>query len=466
MTAPAFDVSGPACSGLPPGPTAPAVIQALRFFRRPIETLEECARQYGPCFTYRLLVGPPLVMVTDPEANRQILTASQDEASAAEANGLLSPILGPNSLLVLDGARHLRERRLLLPPFHGERMQAYARLIQEITDRSIDTWPIDRPFPVHGVMQAITLEVIMRAVFGFAEGTQLIRLRAVLERYMALANSRFAALLIMPAFQIDLGPFNPWGRSRRLRRAIEAVLQTEMDRRRREGTQGRDDILSMLIDARDEQGRPMSDAELHDEMFTLLMAGHETTASALAWVLACILDRPDVLAKLRAELARVVGDGPLEAVHVQKLEYLDAVIKETARLHPVVLMVGRVLRVPMRIGSWELPAGVGVSPCIYLTHRRPDLWPDPARFEPERFIGLRPSPYAFFPFGGGDRRCIGAAFAAYEMKIVLARVLARVALVTTPGYRAQPVQRTVTVSPSDGVPVMRCRVPAGSAFSP
>lgn len=458
MTEPASAVSAPATfSGLPPGPTAPTIVQAFRFFRRPIETLESCAREYGSCFTYRLPPGPPIVVFSDPEANKQILTASAEEANAAEANALLSPILGPNSLLVLDGARHLRERRLLLPPFHGERMQAYARIIQEATDRSIDAWPTGRPFPIHGVMQAIALEVIMRAVFGFAEGTELVRLRAVLERYMALANSPFAALLVIHAFQIDLGPLTPWGRSLRLRREIESVLQSEMDRRRREGTRGRDDILSMLMDARDEQGRPMSDAELHDEMFTLLMAGHETTASALAWVFARVLERPDVLTKLRAELARVVGSAPVEPAHVQRLEYLDAVIKETARLHPVAVMVGRVLRVPMRIGPCDLPAGVGVSPCIYLTHRRADVWPDPTRFGPERFIGLRPNPYAFFPFGGGDRRCIGAAFATYEMKIVLARVLARVELATVPGYRARPVQRTVTVSPSGGVPVVVAR---------
>jgi cytochrome P450 len=458
MTAPAFDVSAPPTfSGLPPGPTAPVFVQGLRFFRHPVEDLEACAREYGPCFTYRLPFGPPMVMFSDPEANKQILTASDAEASGAEANALLAPILGQNSLLVIDGQRHLRERRLLLPPFHGERMQAYARLIQEITDESIDACAVGRPFPIHGMMQGITLEVILRAVFGFAEGAELARMRAVLERYMALANSPFASFLIMRPFQIDLGPLTPWGRSRRLRREIEAVLQAEIDRRRRDGTHGRDDILSMLVEARDEQGQPMNDAELHDEMFTLLMAGHETTASALAWVFARILERPDVLAKLRAELARVVGGGPIEPTHVQKLEYLDAVVKETARRHPVVLMIGRVLRVPMRIGPCDLPAGIGVSPCIYLTHHRPDIWPEPTRFDPERFIGLRPNPYSFFPFGGGDRRCIGAAFATYEMKIVLARVLARMELATTPGYRARPVQRTVTVSPSDGVPVVVTR---------
>jgi len=198
----------------------------------------------------------------------------------------------------------------------------------------------------------------------------------------------------------------------------------------------------------------MTDAELIDEMFTLLMAGHETTATSLAWVFHHVLDRPDVLAKLRAELGRVVGDGPVEAQHVPQLEYLDAVLKESQRLTPVATNVIRRLTGPMRIAGRDLPAGITVSACIYATHRRPDLWPEPERFDPERFVGARPAPYTFFPFGGGIRRCIGAAFATYEMKIVLAQVLSRVELGSAPGYRMRPVLRTITIAPSGGMPVV------------
>ena len=232
------------------------------------------------------------------------------------------------------------------------------------------------------------------------------------------------------------------------------MLFDEIARRRREGTAGRTDVLSMLIDARDEDGGALTDRELRDEMFTLLMAGHETTATSLAWVFTYVLDRPEVLAELRAELARVRGDGRLEPEHLARLEYLDAVVKETARLAPVVTNVARLLRKPARIGGLELPAGTVASPCIYLTHRRADLWKDPERFDPSRFLGARPGPYAFFPFGGGTRRCIGAAFASYEMKVVLAEVLARTELKLASGYRPRVVRRAITHAPSGGVPVV------------
>ena len=303
-------------------------------------------------------------------------------------------------------------------------------------------------------MQAITLDIILRAVFGVDEGARFARIRKRIVRFLAQADGPAAAFLAIRPFQIELRGLTPWGRFVRDREAIRAELVAEIARRRSEGTEGRTDILSMLVEARDEQGEPMTDAELIDEMFTLLMAGHETTATSLAWVFHHVLDRPDVLAKLRAELGRVVGDGPVEAQHVPQLEYLDAVLKESQRLTPVATNVIRRLTGPMRIAGRDLPAGITVSACIYATHRRPDLWPEPERFDPERFVGARPAPYTFFPFGGGIRRCIGAAFATYEMKIVLAQVLSRVELGSAPGYRMRPVLRTITIAPSGGMPVV------------
>src|SRR5216117_1496023 len=375
-----------------------------------------------------------MVVCTDPEAIKDIFTADGDDLRSGEANApILGPILGWNSILLLDGERHSRERRLMSPPFHGERMHVYGRLMREIADRVIDRWPLGRPFPIHHEMQAITLDVILRAVFGVDEG---------------------ATFIALKPFQIDLGRWTPWGRFVRNRDAIRAILLEEIARRRAEGTAGRSDILSLLVDARDEQGAPMSDAELLDEMFTLLMAGQETTATSLAWVFYHLLRHPGALANLRAELARVVGSGPVEAQHLPQLEYLDAVTKESARLTPVATNVMRRLHAPARIGGLDLPAGVSVSASIYATHHRPDLWPDPERFLPERFLGTRPSPNTFFPFGGGVRRCLGAAFATYQLKIVLAEVLSRVDLRLAAGYRMRPVLRAITVAPSRGVPVV------------
>ena len=446
---------------LPPGPRLPALVQFLHSAFRPTAFLEECSRRFGDPFTLRIPGRPPLVMFSDPEAIREIFTGDPERLCAGQANDLLAPMLGQHSLLLLDGARHLRERRLMLPPFHGERMQAYGRVMREIADRSIDAWPVGRPFPIHERMQAITLDVILRTVFGLDEGVQLDRLRERLRRLMAFVSGTLGVLLLIPWLQRDLGPLTPGGRFARLAGEIDTILFAEIARLRSEGVAGREDILSMLIAARDEDGQPMSDQELRDEMVTLLLAGHETTATSLAWAFHRLLGRPDVLGKLRAELGAVAGDGPLEPEHVARLEYLDAVVKETARLNPVVPNVGRRLQAPMRIGGHDLPAGVVASPCIYLTHRRPDLWPDPARFDPERFVGARPNPYAFFPFGGGVRRCLGAAFATYEMKVVLAEVLARVELRAAPGYRVRTVRRTVTLAPSGGMPVVVERVALG-----
>jgi cytochrome P450 len=439
---------------LPPGPALPPSVQFLADAFWPTRFMERCARRHGDPFTIRFPWTPPFVFFSHPDAIRDIFTGDAEALRAGEANVDLLPLLGQHSLLLLDGARHLRERRLMLPPFHGERMQAYGRIMREATDRSIDGWPVGRPFPIHPRMQDITLDVILRAVFGVEEAERQAPLRAALTRLIAFVTGPAAVMLFVPSLQRDFGPLSPGGRFARLGHAVDAHIYAEIARRRAEGPTGRPDVLSMLIEARDEDGRAMTDVELRDEMITLLLAGHETTATSLAWAFHRILGRPDVLAKLDAERARVVGDGSVEPHHVNALEYLDAVVKETARLNPVVPNVGRRLQEPMWIGGHHLPAGVVAAPCMYLTHRRPDVWPDPEHFDPERFVGARPSPYAFFPFGGGVRRCIGAAFATYEMKVVLAQVLSRVELRAAPGYRVRLIRRTVTFAPSGGVPVV------------
>ena len=445
-------------SELPPGPTAWPIVQLLRYARRPYGVMADAAQEFGSCYTIRGPGLPPMVVFSDPDAIKDIFTADPDALHGGEAQGpFLGPLIGWNSLLLLDGARHRRERRLLMPPFHGERMQIYGRVIREIADRAIDRWPIGRPFRVHSEMQAITLDVILRAVFGLDEEHALARVRETILRALHLFEGPAAPFLGIPVLQHELGGLSPWGRFVRCKRDLRGILHEEITRRRTHGTAGRTDVLSMLVDARDEDGAPMTDDELFDEMFTILGAGHETTASSLAWTFCHVLPRPDVLDRIAAEHGRVVGDGSVEPEHLPRLEYLDAVIKETARLTPVATQTTRHLMVPTRIGQRDLPAGVNVSAAIYATHHRADLWPDPERFDPDRFLGTRPEPYTFFPFGGGERRCLGAAFASFEMKVVLAQVLARTRLRLTPGYRPSPMLRAITVAPSKGVPVIRDR---------
>ena len=401
-----------------------------------------CAETYGDAFTIRLVGFPPMVFFSDPAAIKQIFTGDPERLRAGQANRIVFElILGPNSILLLDGARHKRERKLLMPPFHGERMRLYSDMMGEVIDQSIDNWPVETSFPVHSRLKQITLDVILRAVFGADDDVLVSELRARLIRWL---NSISRPLTVWKSF-IQL-------------RHIDRLLYDQIARRRGSTQKGRTDIMDMLVAARDEDGQPMSDEEIRDEIITMLVAGHETTATSLAWVIYRLLENPHVLATAQAEVKSVTGDGLQAsrptAEQIAELSYLDAVIKETARLNPVLPIAVRLLETDTRIGNYELSAGSIVAPCIYLTHRQPELWPEPEAFKPDRFMGRRVDPYTFFPFGGGVRYCLGAAFATYEMKIVLARVLSRLTLRLDPRYEAQVVRRGITLAPSGGVPVI------------
>jgi cytochrome P450 len=424
---------------LPPGPRGPALLQGLRMVTRTTTFFDGCARRWGDTFTVRLPGGPPVVFVSHPDAVRDVFAGGDADLHGGEANGVLGPLLGSRSILLLDEAPHERERRLLLPAFHGGRLTAYGDVMASVADEIIATWRPGAAVRVQDEMQRITLDVILRIVFGASTPDEIATLRALLRAWLRTVTS---PLLLWPALQVDWGRWSPWGRAQALRRQVDARLAASIARRRAEpGTRG-GDVLSMLVEARDESGTPMSDDRIIDEMLTLLVAGHETTATALAWTTWRLLEAPAVLARTRS--AAEGGDlGPLEAV-----------IKETLRLNPVIPDVGRRLMRPTCIAGWSLPAGIAVAPCIYLTHRRPDVWPDPEHFDPERFVGLRPKPYEFFPFGGGVRRCLGMALALYEMKIVLARMLAHVDLALVPGYRPRLVRRSITLAPSEGMPAV------------
>ena len=434
----------------------------LKWIKWPIPFMHACAAAYGDVFTMRLYGVPPFVFFSDPAAVRDIFTGDPETLLAGRGNVVLRPVFGSNSVLLLDGARHRRERKLLMPPFHGDRMRLYGDIMRETVDRSIDGWPVQQVFPIHRYMQQITLDIILRAVFGVEEGDRLSRLRALLVVFLRLIGS--SPVMLVHQLQVDLGPLTAWRRIRRLQGEIDHLLYDEIARCRKDDPESRTDIMAMLVAARDEDGQAMSDEEIRDELVTLLVAGHETTATSLSWVAYRLLQNPQVLEKARAELAAVVGNGSasdgLTAEQIAEFKYLDAVIKETARLNPILPTVARYLEAPVRIGGHELPAGCLALPCLYLTHRRPDVWPEPDAFRPDRFLDTRVDPYAFFPFGGGLRHCLGATFALYEMKIVLARMLSRVALKPAPNHTVRLVRRSITFAPSGGLPVIRASADA------
>lgn len=445
----------------PPGPKLPSILQLFNWVYRPVPFMRACARRYGDCFTLRLPNNPPIVFFSDPEAIKEIFTGDPEKLPAGESRAILRPVVGQHSLLLLDGARHRQQRKLMMPPFHGERMHAYGEVMRAVTDRIIDRWPSGQPFPLQPEMQAITLDVILRTVFGVEEGAALTRLRDRLTEFLTLStNPLRLALSQFPKLQFLFRSIANPERMQQLLREVDELLYAQIGQRRAAEHAGRDDVLTMLIEARDETGQQMSDVELRDELITLLLAGHETTATSLSWAFHWILQRAKVQEKLHHELRQAGEVGRIPTQDLAKLEYLDAVIKETQRLLPIIPLVPRVLHAPMRLGGRDLPAGVVVAPCTYLTHHRPDLWTNPDHFDPDRFIGKRLSPYEFFPFGGGIRFCLGAAFAIYEMKIVLAQVLSRVALRPAPGQTVRVVRRGVTFAPSAGMPVVLERLAA------
>jgi cytochrome P450 family 135 len=402
---------------------------------RPVPFIERLNERYGDLFTVRFVMGT-IVWIADPDVIKRVFTGDPDVLHAGEGNAPpLEPIMGRNSVLLLDEPEHMRQRKLMLPSFHGERMQSYGELIREITDRDIDEWPVGTPFALRTRTQEITLEVIMRAVFGIREADRLAELRTRLSRVLDLGTSPLAMSGIAFPFMRRTFGKPVWDRFIAFRDEADELIYDEIRRRRADpATPDRDDVLSILLQARDEQGRPMTDAELRDQLMTLLVAGHETTATSIAWAFDLLLHAPDKLARLRDELAE------------GSEEYLDAVIKETLRIRPVVPGVVRKLTEPLELRGYELPAGTRVAPNIYLTHMNPAVFEEPRRFLPERFIDSGADTYSWIPFGGGVRRCLGATFALYEMKVVIPAILRRVAIEAA-GPSEQIRRRAITFAP-------------------
>jgi cytochrome P450 family 135 len=425
---------------LPAGPRLPSLALTLLWAVAPTWVMDRCAERLGEAFTLTFWPsGMQLVMISDPEAVKDILTAPPELAPSGAGNSPVRPIMGPSSVIVLTGREHMRQRKLLLPPFHGERMREYEDVIVGATRREMATWDMGRPMRLQDSTRRITLEVILRAVFG-VEGERMEPLRQAIGDLLAPMHTirmiRFAMSRKLLA--------RPMGDVGRALDTLDVRIHEEIDRRREQGDLGqRADILSLLMQARDEEGVEMSSEELRDELVTLLLAGHETTSTSVAWAVERLVRHPEKLRRLVAEIDGEGGD-----------EYMTAVVNETLRVRPVVPMVSRVLTEPMRVGASHLPAGTRVMPSIYLTNRNPRVYDRPGEFMPERFLQSAPETFSWIPFGGGIRRCIGASFATLEMKLMLQTMLSELSPWVPSGWRRQRGElirrRAITLVPAAG----------------
>jgi cytochrome P450 len=433
----------PPVAHLPPGPRSPSAVQTLAWWTRSIPYFERCRARYGKRFTLRLLSTPPSVHLSDPDEIKEVFTAPADVLHPGEGARILEPVVGANSVILLDEGAHLSQRKLMLPAFHGERMAALTGLLEEVTEREVASWPLDEPVALHPRLQALTLEVILRAVFGIEPGPRLESLRDAFAMVLEFGNHPAS---IFPPLQRG----ERWNEYERSRAAIDALLFELIDERRAEpAAEERDDVLAMLLAARHEDGSPMSEQELRDELMTLLVAGHETTASELAWAFERLARAPRALATLLDEVDTDSGD-----------DYITATIHETLRRRPVIPNAApRLTKEPVTIGGFDYPEGVVLLANAYLVHHDPEIYPDPYAFRPERFVDEKPGTYTWIPFGGGRRRCLGASFALLEMKVVLRAVLSRAEPLAATDPTEGSRRRAITLSPRrSSLTVLRPRV--------
>ena len=425
---------GPApTEGVPPGPRMGRLLQTAIWSRQAQWLLEQSRARFGPMFTLKLAYEGNWVVISDPELVKQVFTGDPRVFHAGEGNQILRPVLGENSVLVLDEKKHIAQRKLLLPPFHGERMQAYGEKMAAIAGREIDSWPTGIPYKLRPRMQAITLEIVIETVFGVHGGERMEPLRDALRGFLDLTTD---PKVLLPVLMIGPDRIQRTPAFRRRTARVDELLAREIaERRAAADLAERDDVLSMLVGARHEDGSPMSDAEIRDELLTLLVAGHETTATALSWAMERLSRHPEKLARLRDE------------VEAGEDAYLTATIQETLRLRPVIVVVVRKLTEPVELGGYELPAGTRVVPCIHLIHRDPQIYPEPDRFLPERFLDNPPGTYTWIPFGGGIRRCLGAAFAQFEMQVVLRELVRRWEVLPANPAPERSYRRAITETP-------------------
>ena len=425
--------------------------QLINWIARPYDFLDDCARSYGDTFTMKLMGFPHCVMLSDPQAISEIFAIDAKQFDAGKDNKILKPLLGNNSLVLLDGDRHKRERKMLMPPFHGEKVKSYGKIIAQVTEQIASTWQPQQPFLASKAMQEITLEVILHAVFGLSDGERYQEIKSLLPNLLDMTGSPLgASLLFFPVLQQDWGNWSPWGQLVRRRQQIYDLFQAEIDQRRSQPEIKGNDVLSLMLLARDEDGQPMTDLELQDELMTMLFAGHETTATALTWALYWIHKLPVVKDKLLQELDSQRND--TEPLAIASFPYLTAVCNETLRIYPVApITFIRNSKISVEIAEQQFPPETCLVPCIYLVHRREDLYPEAEKFQPERFLERQFSPAEFIPFGGGNRRCLGYALAMLEMKLVLATILSQYELTLANKKPEKPSRRGVTIAPANGV---------------
>ena len=441
-----------AADPLPPGP-GPIPFNLLGWTFRPVPFMERCRARYGERFTVDL--GPPegkWIFLTQPDEIREMFATPADVLHPGEGARVLEPIVGSRSVLLLDGAEHMAQRKLMLPAFHGERMRALTGTMEEVAEREVAAWRPGESFALHSRTQALALEIILRAVFGMSAGARLDALRTTLRRFLDVGSS---PLTLLPMFRRRLGPLTTWSRFVDVRAEADALILEQIEARRRAGDEG-DDVLTMLLAARDEAGDPMTDRELRDELVTLLVAGHETTASALSWGFEQMVRAPDALA--RVARAAVEDD----------TAYLEATVKEILRRRPVLPIAGpRRIKQPVEIGGRRYDPGPAFAACIYLVHHDARVYPEPYAFRPERFLDGNPGKFSWIPFGGGVRRCLGASFAQLEMRIALRAILSQVEVASALDGREGIGRRSITLSPRRGTPIavrprVRERLPAAA----
>jgi unspecific monooxygenase len=438
---------------LPQSIQAPTWWQQIHWILNPIDYMQTAAQRYGDRFiTHVEGSDKPYIFVSHPEAIQQILSRDTKEFSApGESNQLLKPFVGDRSIFLLDPKTHRTHRKLLIPPFHGERIRTYANLIGNITQEVMDRLSPGDSFVARSLMQEISIKIILQAVFGLYEGDRYRLLAQRLTKILEFFNTPIASIfLYFKGLQKDLGPWSPWGNFIHQRDKIDELLFLEIAERRQSDNSDRTDILSLLIAARDEAGNGMSDRELRDELLSLLFAGHETTATALSWSLYWAHFQPEIREKILAEL-KPLGSSP-EPLELSHLPYLTAVCKETLRIYPVAMLTfPRKVEQPIVIQGDRFEPNSHLLGCIYLTHQREDLYPEPQKFKPERFLERQYSSYEYLPFGGGVRRCIGYALAQLEMNVVLGTILSGYSLELAHSQPVLPERRGVTLAPKGGV---------------
>ena len=434
---------------LPDGPRIPSLLQTLQLIAQPTKFIDTCSQRYGDTFTTRVLGlnSPPVVFLSSPQSVRDALAAPLEQFDFKKATHVFKPLMGEQSLILQEGRSHQRQRQLLMPPFHGDRMRAYGQLICQIT-REVTQWTPGDSISIEHFMPDITLQIILQVVFGLQPGLRYQKLKELLSSLLEdVTTPWYSSLFFFPPLQQDLGAWSPWGHFLRRREQIDALIYAEISQRRVLKDASRTDILTMLISARDENGQQMTDVELRDQLVSLLLLGYETTAAALAWAFYLVHSSPQVLEKLMQELNTLGEEADPEAI--ARLPYLTAVCQETLRVYPIALIcTPRMVKESVQLAGYTFTSGTVLVPCIYLAHRRSETYPQPQQFEPERFLKQKFSAYEYLPFGGGGRGCIGMAFSMYEMKLVLATVLSHFELALAEKRPAHPVRRGITIVPS------------------